>query len=73
MALTITVPELAQAVRVQTSATAPVVEPYLTLLTRLRSVAEDAVEGYAIAAPNDVKMTRRRFVLSVTCTTGPRH
>ena len=41
--------------RVQTSATAAVVEPYLSLLTRQLAAATEIIEGYADAASDDIK------------------
>lgn len=55
MAVTLTVPQLAQAVRVQVSGTEPVGEPYLTILARGLATATAEVEAYAENAPTDVQ------------------
>ena len=55
MALNITVPEIAAAIRLQDSPTDTVVEPHLSILARQRSVAEARIELYAADAPDDVK------------------
>ena len=55
MALTITVAELAAAVRVTASAATPPAEPQLSILHRQLRVAEALIEDYANAAPDDVK------------------
>ena len=55
MALTITVAELAAAVRATTSASMPPTEPLLGILSRQLRVAEAHIEDYAPAAPDDVK------------------
>ena len=55
MALTITVPQLASALRIQVSPTLAVAEPHLSILTRQRAVAEGLIESFAPDAPDDVK------------------
>ena len=55
MALTITVAELAAAIRVTADATAPPSEPQLAILHRQLRTAEAEIEGYAPDAPDDTK------------------
>ena len=55
MALNISVPGLASALRIQVSPTADVPEPYLSMLTRQRAVAQGLIEAFADGAPDDVK------------------
>ena len=55
MALTITVPQLASALRIQVSPTLAVAEPHLGILTRQRDVAEELIETFAPDAPDSVK------------------
>ena len=53
MALTITISQLSQALRLTvTGSPAP---PYLAIITRQLAVAESEIEGYAPAAPDDTK------------------
>ena len=53
MALTITVAQLSQALRLTvTGSPAP---PYLAIITRQLAVAESQIEAYATAAPDDTK------------------
>ena len=54
MAVTLSVTQLALAVRVTTEAVAPD-EPYNSLLTRKLAVAKQVVERYAEGAPTDVQ------------------
>ena len=51
MAVTLTVPQLAAAVRLSTDPTAPVVEPHLGILTRQLAVASEYVDAQAPNAP----------------------
>ena len=53
MPLTITVAQLAEAVRL-TVAGSPA-PPFLAILTRQLAVAEARIEGYAVDAPDEVK------------------
>ena len=53
MALTITVEELSQAVRLTVTGSPDA--PYLGILTRQLAVAQAIIEGYAVDAPDDVK------------------
>ena len=55
MALTITLPQLAAALRLQASPTGTVDEPYLDILARQLAVAEALIESFAPDAPDDVK------------------
>ena len=55
MPLTLTVAELAAAVRITASATTPPAEPQLSILHRQLRVAESEIEGYAPDAPDDTK------------------
>ena len=55
MPLTITVAELAAAVRVTADASTPRTEPQLSILHRQLRVAEAFIEDYANAAPDDVQ------------------
>ena len=55
MALTITVAELAAAIRVTADATAAPSEPQLAILHRQLRTAEAEIEGYAPDAPDDTK------------------
>ena len=55
MALGITIPQLAVAIRLTTCPTEDLVEPELGILTRQHSVAESMIERYANGAPSDVK------------------
>ena len=55
MALGITVPQLAAAIRLTTDPSAALEEPDLGILTRHRSVAESIIEKYASRAPTSVK------------------
>lgn len=55
MALTITVSEVAVAVRVSTDPLSGPAEPYLTEITRQLAVADGLITSYADDAPDDVK------------------
>ena len=55
MALTITIAELAVALRIITSPSGGVPEPHLGILTRLREVAERKIERYAPEASEATK------------------
>ena len=53
MALTISIAQLSQAVRLTVTGSPD--EPYLAILTRQLAAAEAIIEGYAVDAPDDVK------------------
>ena len=55
MALTVTVSEIAAALRITADATQPPSEPVNGILTRHWSVANSEIEGYAPDAPQEVK------------------
>ncbi len=55
MALAITIPELAVAIRLTSDPTADVLEPELGILTRQHGVAEAMIEQYAPDAPDVAK------------------
>ena len=55
MPLTITVSEIAAAVRLTADPTQPPEEPYLGILTRQWEVARDRIDGYAPDAPQTTK------------------
>lgn len=53
MALTLTVAQLSEAVRLTVSGSPDA--PYLAIVTRQLAAATEIIEGYAVDAPDDVK------------------